>query len=215
MRRWEWASGKPNYPSLSGVPDAVGYSPAESADKWRVFRAIGAVDEVRMLRLFGTSHLIRCAPPGTIALEPLPQPLPRVSIVSGKLASSDDGSDLLRFSIVADASLARAAGENAKAELIDDQPELLRIRVSGGGGLLRILDSYADGWTATVDGAPAAIGQADVLWRALPMPPGDHEVVLRFRTPGLVAGAWVSLVALLVLAAILRQQSSRTPGAAI
>jgi len=215
VRRWEWASGKPNYPSLSGVRDAVGYSPAESADKWRVFRAIGAVDEVRMLRLFGTSHLIRCAPSGTIALEPLPQPLPRVSIVSGKLASSDDGSDLLRFSIVADASLARAAGENAKAELIDDQPELLRIRVSGGGGLLRILDSYADGWTATVDGAPAAIGQADVLWRALPMPPGDHEVVLRFRTPGLVAGAWVSLVALLVLAAILRQQSSRTPGAAI
>jgi hypothetical protein len=205
VRRWEWATGKSNFPSLLGVPDAVGYGPAESADKWRVFRAVGAADEGRMLRLLGVSRRILCTATG-VRVEPMPRPLPRASMVAGKRAADPvqelTSGDPAATSVVTEPALEVAAAPDARAELIEDRPELQRIRVTGGGGLLRVLDSYARGWSAEIDGAPAVLGKADVLWRGVPVPPGDHEVRLRFRTPGLVAGAWMSGVTLLALIAI-------------
>ena len=116
--------------------------------------------------------------------------------------------DLSAAAVVTEPALALAAPPGARATLLEDRPELLRIRVEGGG-LLRVLDSFADGWTATVDGEPALLGRADLLWRGVATRPGDHEVVLRYRTPGLVFGAWTSLGALLVALALLAKARGR------
>jgi hypothetical protein len=64
-----------------------------------------------------------------------------------------------------------------------------------------LLDAWAPGWTATVDGAPAPVLRADGLFRAVPVEAGAHRIVLRYATPGLGAGAIVSLAAALVLCA--------------
>lgn len=57
-----------------------------------------------------------------------------------------------------------------------------------GNGLLVVRASFARGWRAAVDGRPAPVFRADGKHRAVPIPAGHHEVVLRYRPPGLALG---------------------------
>ncbi len=61
------------------------------------------------------------------------------------------------------------------------------------------VEQYDPGWQATVDGRPARLLRANLIMRALPIEAGSHRIVLAFRTPGLGAGAFVSLASLLLL----------------
>jgi hypothetical protein len=54
-----------------------------------------------------------------------------------------------------------------------------------------------------VNGAPAPVVTADVLLRAVAIPPGMHEVVFSYRTPLLVEGGVLSAVGWLALIAAL------------
>jgi hypothetical protein len=71
------------------------------------------------------------------------------------------------------------------------------------GGLLRVSGRYADGWSATIDGAPARVYRTDGIFRGVVVPPGSHEVIEHYRNPEEETGrkvALAGLVALLVLA---------------
>jgi Bacterial membrane protein YfhO len=71
-----------------------------------------------------------------------------------------------------------------------------------GSGLLVTRESFARGWKAAVDGRTAPVFRADGKHRAVPIPPGRHEVVLRYRPPGLFLGlALTSLSAALAVGA--------------
>ena len=48
---------------------------------------------------------------------------------------------------------------------------------------------FGAGWSATIDGAPAALLRANVGFMAVRLPVGDHEVRLTYETPLLRAGA--------------------------
>ncbi len=61
-------------------------------------------------------------------------------------------------------------------------------------GYAVLLDAWAPGWSATVDGAPARIERADHIVRAVAVDAGSHVVDMRYRTPGLRAGAIVALL---------------------
>ena len=83
---------------------------------------------------------------------------------------------------------------------------------SPGGGYAVLLDEWAPGWTAATDGRPAPILLADGLFRAVPVEPGPHRIVVSYSTPGLRAGAAVSLLAWLGGAAwLLAGWSRRRP----
>lgn len=66
-------------------------------------------------------------------------------------------------------------------------------------GLLVLSEVYYPGWHAYVDGRPAPVYLADHLLRAVPVPPGEHSVELRFESATLAAGSIISGVALLAL----------------
>ncbi|MBK8027780.1 MAG: YfhO family protein [Chloroflexi bacterium] len=71
-------------------------------------------------------------------------------------------------------------------------PERIELRVeTDAPGLLLLADAYYPGWTATVDGQPAPVYRADVMFRAVPVPAGSHEVVFDYRPwwlPGILIG---------------------------
>jgi hypothetical protein len=69
-----------------------------------------------------------------------------------------------------------------------------------GSGLLVTRESFARGWRATVDGRAAPVLRANGKHRAVPIPAGRHEIVLRYRPPGLSLGLVLTcLSALLAL----------------
>ncbi|WNG19651.1 YfhO family protein [Cystobacter fuscus] len=79
-------------------------------------------------------------------------------------------------------------------------PERVEVEVNARGGEVLVLnDAFYVGWTASVDGTPTPILPANGAVRAVVVPPGTHQVVFSYRTPGLAAGAWVSVGTLLVL----------------
>ena len=63
-------------------------------------------------------------------------------------------------------------------------------------GVLVVSQAWFPGWTATVDGHPAPVVRVDGLVQGVPVGPGRHRVTLRYRAPGLVAGAAVSAATL-------------------
>jgi hypothetical protein len=79
------------------------------------------------------------------------------------------------------------------------------------------VEQFGAGWTATVDGHPAPILRANTLMRAVPIPPGRHDVVLRYEQPGLRAGATITVAAALVVLFLLgfawRSRRESTPAA--
>jgi hypothetical protein len=71
------------------------------------------------------------------------------------------------------------------------------------GGYAVLLEATAPGWSARLNGARAAVRRVEGLFRGVRIPPGSHEVVFRYRTPGLRAGAAISLAAWLAWGAVL------------
>ena len=49
------------------------------------------------------------------------------------------------------------------------------------GGYVVLNDAWHPWWYATVDGVPAPVLKANVIFRAVPVPPGEHEVRFVFR----------------------------------
>lgn len=57
---------------------------------------------------------------------------------------------------------------------------------------------YASGWSASIDGEPVEVLNANVGFMAVKLPEGTHQVELRYETPNLRTGAILSLVGLVV-----------------
>ncbi len=88
----------------------------------------------------------------------------------------------------------------------------LRARLPGREAVV-ILQSYAPGWQAEVDGHPAPIHPADVKFMAVVVPGGDHVVTLSYRPDSVTRGIGASLaglaaVLLLGAAALVRWRRS-------
>jgi hypothetical protein len=70
---------------------------------------------------------------------------------------------------------------NAEVVLVADSPD---------GGWVVLNDLWHPWWYAAVDGQPAELKRANVLFRAVAVPPGRHTLRFDFRP---LAGAWRQL----------------------
>jgi hypothetical protein len=66
-------------------------------------------------------------------------------------------------------------------------------------GYLILADSWYLGWNAFVDGQPAPIYRANVIFRAVRIEPGTHDIVFEYRPPSFALGALISAASLLIV----------------
>ena len=127
------------------------------------------------------------------------------------LAMPGRAADLGRIALVRPPpGLPQGVGELSPCAVASEVPERVVVDCdSPAGGHAVLLDEMAPGWRATVDGVEASIVSADGLFRAVRLHSGRHRVVFSYRTPGLAAGALLSLLsAVFLLAASLRSRTA-------
>jgi Bacterial membrane protein YfhO len=100
-----------------------------------------------------------------------------------------------------------------------DEPERVRIAVRAAGDSYLVLsDSWYPGWNAAVDGIEAPIERANILFRAVRVPAGEHVVEFRYQPSSVRDGAILSaggvLAAVLVFVALHAWSRGRRSGAA-
>jgi hypothetical protein len=92
--------------------------------------------------------------------------------------------------------------ETGSVELVAENPNQIEVRTqSGASGYLLLADTWYPGWQAWVDGRPAPVWRANYLFRAVPLPAGEHQVIVAYRPAWFYLGAilsglaWLSLFA--------------------
>ena len=91
------------------------------------------------------------------------------------------------------------------ATITTDSANRVVVQAGAGeaGGYVVLLDSFSDGWRATVDRHPATIVRANGLFRAVRLNPGPHVVEFLYRPRAFLVGAALSAAALTVVLGLL------------
>ncbi len=93
---------------------------------------------------------------------------------------------------------AAPSGSGGSARVAGETSTSVTLRATlAQSGLVVLDDTFAPGWSVTVDGLPAHPLQADAVLRGVVVPAGTHAVVWRYRAPGLALGAALSAIGLL------------------
>ncbi|HEY2017948.1 MAG TPA: hypothetical protein VGH38_30800 [Bryobacteraceae bacterium] len=77
------------------------------------------------------------------------------------------------------------------------------LAASATGGRFVFREQFFPGWTATVDGRPAAVERWGGAFQAIHAGPGAHTIVVEYHTPFLLPGAAISVLALAGLAIVI------------
>ncbi len=96
------------------------------------------------------------------------------------------------------------SGESAPAELLllryDLNEAAVQVNTEKPAYLL-LTDMAASGWAAQIDGQPTEILTANYAFRAVFVPPGQHEISFRYVPPGWYVGVMLSLLTWLLVGA--------------
>jgi hypothetical protein len=128
-------------------------------------------------------------------------PLDRVAYVDGEhlpaeLLDAGGGATLT------DLDEPGAAGDVVSADLLESDRSSGRVVVDASRpALLVVSHAWEEGWSATVDGVGADVVRTNGLVLGVLVPEGEHVVRLRFRPPGLTAGALLAALSVLALLA--------------
>jgi len=77
------------------------------------------------------------------------------------------------------------------------------------GTMLVVAESYDSGWTARIDGNPAQIYPCDLAVMAVPVPQGQHQVVIRFQPRSWPVALALTFCGLLAIAVIVIRSHGR------
>jgi len=184
-------------------------------------REIGPL--LRLLQVGGVTHIVSLHRKGLEALAPaatfpaplvgdvhvfrVPDPLPPVSVVGGMRVADGVGAyeallspdfDPHEMVLLPSGEPRTAPGDfSATARLEDERADRWSVRVSASAPATVVLpEGYDRDWSATVDGLTAPVLRANVAFRAVPVPAGDHAVTLVYRPSGLVPGVILSLLSI-------------------
>jgi hypothetical protein len=107
-----------------------------------------------------------------------------------------------------------SASEGGTCRIAEYREDTVSLEVdSPGPGVAVLLDSFAPGWTAEVNGSPARIVAANSAFRGVEVPAGHSVVAMQYRPPGLRLGLAISGLGLVAVALCLSPfaRRSRSP----
>jgi hypothetical protein len=219
-----------NLPLLLRISSYGGHNGHFSPDEQAFFNSLsGSQDSAigllanatndRFLDLIGVRYDFRDG-----NLRERPSALARVMLFSSARVETDPARQLAQLGaadfqpmseILVDATVAASGPKQAARMLAYESPtnDRLSIDVSGGGGVLLFNDTWASGWTATIDGVSTPIMHANFKAMAVSVPSAAHRVEFRYHSAwraGL-AGAVLGLAGL-GLSLLWLLQSRRKPG---
>jgi hypothetical protein len=88
----------------------------------------------------------------------------------------------------------------AALQITSDSPERIVIECNAPRpGIVLLADSYAPGWSATLNAAPAPILQTNGLFRGVAVPEGAHRIEFHYRPLPFWMGLSISLATLAIL----------------
>lgn len=153
------------------------------------------IEEVPHLRRRPVAEMLRAGP--DIWIYRLKNPSPQVVFTGRVRVADSDGSNgpgLLAASRATDHVLidddtpplrryaGAASGDAGKAQIVSWRPARVEIAVESDlGGVLALHGTWYPGWVAEVDNKRTPILRADVLFRAVEVPAGQHRVMFRYE----------------------------------
>lgn len=163
---------------------------------------------------------------GRVYLGAVPAPLPRAYAVGGaRVADGRAAFDELRspgFDPAREVVLAEGEprepppGFSADVRLVDYRPDTVALLAHlDEPGFVVLSDAWDPGWRVRVDGRVVPLLRANLGFRAVAVPAGDHRVQMVYRpralVPGLLLTAAATLLCLLVIAATARSATQQLP----
>ena len=194
----------------------------EDYDPARVGLLLGWMRQAAVRRVLTLDHLdhpdlrlrtsVAVGPPGlTIQVYELERPAPFAYLAcAARRARSQDealalplqpGFDLERDVVFEGEVMASPGCHTGQVRSLHDLPASREYAVeTDGPGFLVERENFARGWKAQVDGRSAPVLRANGKHRAVEVPRGAHEVVLRYEAPGLREGALLTVLSLVAMA---------------
>lgn len=139
------------------------------------------------------------------------QALPRARFLGRPIYTQDErssarallaqGLDAREVLVVEDPGRPLPAGAEAvgSVTIAREEPERIELRISAQTpGYVFLADSFDPGWSASVDGLAAPVRPAQVAFRAVFVPAGDHSVVMTYVPAGFRTGLAITGLALAV-----------------
>ena len=84
---------------------------------------------------------------------------------------------------------------------LHDTPNTVKIRAaSDSDGYLVLADTWYPGWRATIDGQVVDVLRANVAFRAIAFPAGEHLVEFRYEPASFRMGAWTTIASIVIVA---------------
>ncbi len=126
----------------------------------------------------------------TVMAEPAFNPRETAVLVSEQLAVNSE-----QFTVNSE-----QLNQPGEAIIVQYEPERVVIRtISNEDGLLMLTDANYPGWYATVDGELTTIETADILFKSVFVPAGEHEVVFAYEAQSFENGRYLTIFGLFVL----------------
>jgi Bacterial membrane protein YfhO len=220
----------PNAGLLYGVDyfqeiDALGRQPY--TDFLFFANQLNFATQMKLLRTFNVKYLLAFKPlaeKGLILIRHSPESfswlyriegtIPRTYVVNKasvqkdskqvlRLLSSDEFDPALEVVLDREIPMPPIQQLKATAKIVRYENELVTIAASADNEAILVLaDSHYPGWKAFVDGKEEVIRRANLFFRAVPLPAGDHTVEFRYEPSSFTVGLVISVVTLIALALV-------------
>jgi len=213
-------SGLPNTPLLDGISSANNFDPI-LPDRYVIWvEAVEALPDVQRMKLLALMDVgwqasidpsedidLNYEPiPGASRLRMIPQAIVAASpeaALTLVTAPDFDPTQTVVLEGVFQQPPPVGSGEGKALFIETSDPGVVLVTVHAPGGTWLLLsDSWYPGWEAMVDDVSTTLYRADYLFRAVWVPPGEHQAEFRYRPALFTVGGFLSLAAWLSLSVV-------------